>query len=297
MSDDGGGVKALRDALRTCLQIAGGLTEATRQRAVAAARELLDQADAGLGTVGRKVSGRIPPQVHSLADELVSAGRANRDLLVSLIREEVEKAAERIGRELGRVGELIDLLDRRVRDLEGSVFKAPEPDGAKAAGGAAGAPRPSRAPEAAAGGPVEQTAAEPAGPVRGEDLTAETAPSARKTAARKTTARKPAAATGADSPAKQAAAKKAATKKAVTTKSSAAKAAAAGKKTAASKKTAAKAAAAKKTTARKTAAKKAAAESAAEKTAAGKGTAAKKTAAKKEAAGKTPEAAPKDADE
>ena len=71
----------MRDALRTCLQIAGGLTEATRRRTVDAARELLDQTGIDVDAVQRRIGSAIPAEVQTLADELMAAGRANRDLL------------------------------------------------------------------------------------------------------------------------------------------------------------------------------------------------------------------------
>jgi hypothetical protein len=181
ISVEGGGVRALRDALRTCLQIAGGLTEATRQRAVAAARELLDQAGVDIDTVQRRVSERIPVEVQSLADELVSAGKANRDLLIGLVREEADRAKERVGRladELGRVGDIVDALERRVRRLEEQGEAASE----------AAAPPPPAAKKAAA---AKKTAAK---------KTAAKKTAAKKTAAKKTAAKK--------TPAKKAAAKK-----------------------------------------------------------------------------------------
>ena len=119
---------ALRDALRTCLQIAGGLTEATRRRAVSAARELLEQTGVDVDALQRSIGERIPPEVQSLADELIASGRANRDLLLGLIREEVDKTMGRVGRvadEITKVGVILEALERRVRNLEGGT---PEPE-------------------------------------------------------------------------------------------------------------------------------------------------------------------------
>ena len=124
----------MRDALRTCLQIAGGLTEATRRRAVGAARELLDQTGVDVEAVRRRVGESIPPEVQALADELVAAGRANRDLLVGLIREEVDKTKDRVGRvadEVTKVGVILEALERRVRNLEGGA-EEPAPAAATA---------------------------------------------------------------------------------------------------------------------------------------------------------------------
>jgi hypothetical protein len=116
-----GGVRALRDALRTCLQIASGLTEATRRRASEAAQQLLDQAGVDFDELQRKVAGCIPPEVQTLADELIATGRANRDLLAGLIREEIDRTMARVGRladDVTKVGVILEALERRVRSLE-----------------------------------------------------------------------------------------------------------------------------------------------------------------------------------
>ncbi len=232
----------MRDALRTCLQIAGGLTEATRRRATGAARELLDQAGIDVDTLQKKIGERIPPEVQTLADELVASGRANRDLLLGLIREEADKTMVRVSRladEVTKVGVILEALERRVRNLEG---EPEEPTGPAAP------PEPPVTPRERVRVDEDRTPQPPR----------KTAPAAKKAtaAARKTTA-----------PAKKTAAKKSPAKT-TTKKTAAAEEAAAAKKTA----TARKSTTANKTTAEKTAAKKTAAKKAstAKKTAAGK---------------------------
>lgn len=120
----------MRDALRTCLQIAGGLTEATRRRTVGAARELLDQSGIDVDAVQRRIGSAIPPEVQTLADELMASGRANRDLLLGIIREEVDKAMGRVGRladEVTKVGVVLETLERRIRNLETPTSPPPPP--------------------------------------------------------------------------------------------------------------------------------------------------------------------------
>lgn len=170
----------MRDALRTCLQIAGGLTEATRRRAVGAARELLDQAGIDVEEVQRSIGRRIPTEVQTLADELMTAGRANRDLLVGLIREEIDKAMTRVSRladDVTRVGVVLEALERRIRNLEGdgrvkaaadaSGTADTEDEGGEAEPGLYVPPQP----------PVEHV------PVEGEPPVKSAAPTARKNAA------------------------------------------------------------------------------------------------------------------
>lgn len=75
--------------LRTYLQLATGVTEAT----AAKAREVVS----GLVAQGINLTSKVQPvqdvadQVQELADELVETSRNNRELLVGMIRSEVDK--------------------------------------------------------------------------------------------------------------------------------------------------------------------------------------------------------------
>ncbi|WP_435131566.1 histone [Actinacidiphila sp. bgisy144] len=296
----------MRDALRTCLQIAGGLTEATRRRAAEAAREMLDQAGIDPAALQERIGAAIPQEVQTLADELVASGRANRDLLLGIVREEVDKAMSRVGRladEVTKVGVVLEALERRIRNLEQPGADT-GPDGAPGAGRTrAPAPTPTatakeraqRTPPAAP--PVEHVrvdtepaptsvanprrTAAPGKPASAKPAPAKkAAPAAKKTAAKKTAAKKTAAK---QAPAKQAAAKKTAAKKAPA------------KKTATTgtpaEETAARPTPAKQTAAKQTPAKKAPAKTTPAKQAAAKKTAAaKSTPARKAPAKRTPAA-------
>ena len=103
------------DGLRAYVQLANGLTEVTRARATAAARALIDQN-------GGAVAGQVRQQVATMADELVTTSRANRELIVSLVDTEVERVAARLGlsaqEQLDRMTERAERLERRVRELE-----------------------------------------------------------------------------------------------------------------------------------------------------------------------------------
>lgn len=108
------GPGALGEALRGYLAVASGLGELTRQRAVAVARTLLAQGEATAGLVVDPVR----DQVQGLADELVATGRANRDLLVGLVRVEVERRVTALGLATGeQVAELADRVARLERQL------------------------------------------------------------------------------------------------------------------------------------------------------------------------------------
>jgi hypothetical protein len=94
------------DAVRGYLQLASGLTEVTRQRATASAKALLASAGAdqllsgGVGQVAMDQAARgqaAMGQVAALADEIVATGKANRELLVGLVRAEVDRAVTGLG--------------------------------------------------------------------------------------------------------------------------------------------------------------------------------------------------------
>jgi hypothetical protein len=82
----------VRDAVMGYLQVASGLSDVTKTKATATAKSLLG--DGGLGAASDKVN---VGQVQSLAEELVAASKANRELLLSLVRAEVDRAVAAFG--------------------------------------------------------------------------------------------------------------------------------------------------------------------------------------------------------
>jgi polyhydroxyalkanoate synthesis regulator phasin len=107
------------DGLRGYLQLASGLTDVTRERALAAAKALVAQGEASVGAV---LPGSLKAQVASLTDDLIATSKANRALLLNLVSAEVERATARMG--LAFAGELEaeqrrgKRLEQRVADLE-----------------------------------------------------------------------------------------------------------------------------------------------------------------------------------
>ena len=107
------------DGLRGYIQLASGLTDVTRERARSAAKSLLAQGEAGAGVV-------VPPalraQVGALTEDLLATSRANRALLVNLVRAEVERSVARLGlvsqQELAAATRRSQSLERRVEELE-----------------------------------------------------------------------------------------------------------------------------------------------------------------------------------
>ena len=110
------------DGLRGYLQLAIGLTEVSRERAREAARSLVAQGGTSVGAV---VPDHVRVQVISLTDDLVATSRANRGLLLQLVRGEVERTVTRLGlvsaQDLTTAARRLDRVERRVTDLEAQV--------------------------------------------------------------------------------------------------------------------------------------------------------------------------------
>jgi polyhydroxyalkanoate synthesis regulator phasin len=123
------------DGLRGYLQLANGLTDVTRERARVVAKNLVAQGEAGVGAV---VPDTVRAQVGSLTEDLIATSRANRDLLVNLVRVEVERSVARLG--LVSVAELeaatgrARRLEERLAGLQAELREATRP-------GTAAAPR------------------------------------------------------------------------------------------------------------------------------------------------------------
>ena len=79
------------EQIQNYVNLVGGLTRATRSKASEAAQGLL--AAAGLDDVAADAGERVT----NLAEEIIAASRANRELLVKLVNTEVDKAAAKIG--------------------------------------------------------------------------------------------------------------------------------------------------------------------------------------------------------
>ncbi|SRR5690606_2585497 len=108
----------MQDAWRAYLELALGVTQASRRKAEQAVRELLDR------------GGATAAQLQGMVDELLQTGRSNRAELVKLVRYEVERA-------LGKVGlataEEVEALAARVRELERRLREQSAPGGVETA--------------------------------------------------------------------------------------------------------------------------------------------------------------------
>jgi polyhydroxyalkanoate synthesis regulator phasin len=157
------------DGLRGYLQLATGLTDVTRERARAAARTVVAQGGAGVDAV---VPDQVKSQVSTLTDDLLAASKANRDLLLHLVRAEVERSVARLGlvskAELDAERRRADRLEAKVRELETKVPPAPRSATKKSAAKKSAATK-SAAKKSAATTSAETTttAATPATPATG----------------------------------------------------------------------------------------------------------------------------------
>jgi hypothetical protein len=260
------------EGLRGYVQLASGLADMSRAKAMEAASALLSLSS-GLagGSSGRNV------QVQDLAEELLAAAAANRRSLVALVRGEVERAIANSPippDELDRARAAVAKLSADVEELRAQVLANPavgevvarfglaghatsrpvEPAAGDAEASGVASMRPKAVEEglvvdAALTAPVDEPASAP--PRRRPPRTAIAGQAATKKAATKKAATKKAAT-------KKAATKKAATKKAVATKSATKKAGAkpATATTSAAKKSATKKSATKKSAATTSTAKK-----------------------------------------
>jgi polyhydroxyalkanoate synthesis regulator phasin len=248
------------ESVRSYVQLASGLGEMTKARALEAAQGLL--ALPGADEVTRRAV-----QASTLADQLLEAAKANRDNLVALVQSEVEAALKRA--DVARLADVeaartsLAALTRELADLRSTVLAA----GVSAVSTASRTPlgtlgRPTTGAVSTRTARVAEEATERLGvPDVGEAVAAATAPSEGPTATTRGTG------TVTKSAAKKSAAKRSAAKKSAAKKSAAKKSAA----------TATKSAGATTSTAR-TSTAKAAAPSATKRSTAKKSTAKKSTA-------------------
>jgi polyhydroxyalkanoate synthesis regulator phasin len=191
-----------RDAWRTYLELALGLTEASRKKAKKAIKSLVNQ------------SGASVEQVRSMTEELVETSLANREAIAKLVRGELDRALGLVGlasaEEVAELNERIAELERRLRAAESGTAAdgtATEPV-AEAAPARLPVPRDVEKPVSVLDAARKATAGDTA-------KSAMTKATAKKTAAKKTAAKKSTAkATGGAAPAKKAVAKKSVAKKA-----------------------------------------------------------------------------------
>lgn len=117
------------DDLRNYLQLASGVTEATASKA--------KEAVTGLLAHGVSLSSKALPapdmmgQVQELADDLVATSRNNREMLVGMIRAEVDRNVGRMGfvreDELAALRRHVQRLEKQIADVQERLSAAPSP--------------------------------------------------------------------------------------------------------------------------------------------------------------------------
>ena len=109
------------DGLRGYIQLANGLTDVTRERARAAARALVAQGGAVVPT-------SVQAQVSTVTEDLLATSKANRNLLVNLVRGEVDRSVARMGlvstKEMAAAERRASKLERRVAELEEELSRS-----------------------------------------------------------------------------------------------------------------------------------------------------------------------------
>jgi polyhydroxyalkanoate synthesis regulator phasin len=195
-------IRVMQDAWRAYLDLALGATETSRKKATKVAKKLVGRGNA------------TAEQLQSMAEELVSTSKANREALSRLVRFELERALSRVG--LATADE-VNALSARVKELEQELDEAKNGRAAVPASAASASAKP---PPAAKKAVARKTVAKKAVvPVRAVEPTPEApvvaapaTPAPRKAAAAKKAPAK--AAPAGPAPVKKTVAKKAVAKKA-----------------------------------------------------------------------------------
>src|SRR5215468_9515799 len=103
----------MQEALRTYLELAMGLTEASRKKVKKVVKD----------AVGR--SGATAEQVKSLTTDLLATNSANREALAKLVRFEVDRALGVVGlataEEVGELTQQVRDLKEQLREAQASV--------------------------------------------------------------------------------------------------------------------------------------------------------------------------------
>jgi polyhydroxyalkanoate synthesis regulator phasin len=127
------------DAVKNYLELANGVTEVTRQRAVSAAKALVASGEA------------TAEQVGNLADDLLTTSRNNRDTVLALVRYEIDRALVRLGlatsEEISSLAQRLASVEAAVREAIGTLGTSPDEkaqDGRAGSGEQPPPPRPTK---------------------------------------------------------------------------------------------------------------------------------------------------------
>ena len=112
------------ESIKGYVQLATGLTEVTARKAFESAGALVS----ALPDVRKVTPAPVKTQVQELADDLVEQSRSNRDLIVGLVRTEVDRAVGRMGfvreEELAAVRRHVARLEAEIAALRSASERA-----------------------------------------------------------------------------------------------------------------------------------------------------------------------------
>ncbi len=114
----------VQDAVKAYLELAFGLTEASKKKAEKTVKKVTKE------LVGK--SGSTAAQLQGLAEELLATGAANREAVTRMVRVEMDRALSRVGlattEEVGALNDRIEALERQLRDAKaGAPAEAAQP--------------------------------------------------------------------------------------------------------------------------------------------------------------------------
>ena len=102
------------ETLRSYMQLAAGLLESASERAKDSASDLINQGMEA-GSKGPEV---VSAQVQGIAEDLIEQSRTNRELMIGLVRTEVERTVGKMGfvreEELAAVRKHVERLERQL---------------------------------------------------------------------------------------------------------------------------------------------------------------------------------------
>ncbi|MEU4117878.1 hypothetical protein AB0F71_25705 [Kitasatospora sp. NPDC028055] len=107
--------------VRGAVAAAAVVVEEVGKRVVDTAAAVLEKTGVDVAEVERRLGGQFPPSaktLQTLAEEAVTAGRAGVDLAVGVARNEVEKAFEKVGDQVTKVGVVLAYLESKLREVE-----------------------------------------------------------------------------------------------------------------------------------------------------------------------------------
>jgi polyhydroxyalkanoate synthesis regulator phasin len=166
----------MQDAWRAYMELALGLTEASRKKAMKVAKELLGK------------GGATAEQLPAMAEELIKTSAANREAITKLVRYELDRALAAVGL---ATSEEVAELTARIRGLERQLQEVKARSQAAAPQPAPSAPARAAAPTGTAAKAVKKTAAKKTAAKSAQaDRTAAKRTVAKQTVAKQTAAKK-----------------------------------------------------------------------------------------------------------